>query len=168
MVFGHKKEIEKLKEEIAYLRGIITALQQQPQKQQESEQPQEIKSSWSQLKKKMDTLDKLSVLKKIEKIEKRLGITNEEPEEPSYDLQQPATDGNNIDIEYFLKNPMIRIALNSFLKQYNTSVDDLKAHPEKLIDLLESFTNTLKKKKEESEKENKPFNPYDPSLFFKH
>lgn len=170
-MFGRNREIEKLREEIAYLKGMLSTIQNQPTriKQVEEELEPEIKSSWSKLKKRVEDADKLSIIKKIEKIEKRLGINktpNDESDSIQLDPSEPASI-ENLDIESILRNPIIKMAINTFLKQYGTSIDDIRNDPSKLIEILEDITNKMKQKKSESEKQGLPFNPYDPMLFMR-
>lgn len=177
MVFGRKnKEINELKQQIAYLTGKIEALTA-PSKNTEDTQEPELKSSWSTLKRKVDNLDKLSIIKKIEKIEKRLGIRGKTGEpveenlaEPEYENPLPSNP-DSIDIPTLVKSiPLpLRMGINMLLKQrYNVGLDEIVADPTKAIPILSDIMNTLNNlqtKKVEAEKKGEVFNPYDPKLF---
>jgi SOS-response transcriptional repressor LexA len=178
MVFRRNKTKE-LEQEIAYLKGKLDALtqlkSQEPQKpittqtttpEQELEEPPTI----AKAKRKLDKLSWALIEKRIQALEKRL--TSPIMEQAQENLTPDQTtldniDGNNVDLKTLLSNPMIRIAINSFLRKYGTSIDDLASDPSKLITLLENLTAELKAKKQEAENKGETFNPYDPSLFMK-
>jgi DNA repair ATPase RecN len=178
MVFRRNKTKE-LEQEIAYLKGKLDALTQlkshEPQKppatqtttpEPEPEEPPTI----AKAKRKLDKLSWALIEKRIQALEKRL--TSPIMEQAQENLTPDQTtldniDGNNVDLKTLLSNPMIRIAINSFLRKYGTSIDDLASDPSKLITLLENLTAELKAKKQEAENKGETFNPYDPSLFMK-
>lgn len=170
-MFGRKnKEIESIKEELAYIRGKLESLTTRPQTDTEDE----VKSDWARLKKKVDQMDKISIMKKIEKIEKRLGIGKEnyqeETEEP-LNTNPNLSNPDSLDIPALLKNiPLpLRMTISMLLRQkYGVSLDEVVADPTKAIPILTDIMNslnTLNQKKAEAQKEGKPFNPYDPTLF---
>jgi hypothetical protein len=174
-MFGRNKTKE-LEKELAYLKGKLDALtqlkaQEQPKPQPSTPEPEPDEPTVvSKAKKKLDKLSWALVEKRIQALEKRLASpVLETPQEPLPQNQEifENMDGNNIDIKGLLSNPMIRIALNTFLRKYGTSIDDLASDPSKLISLLENLTSELKAKKQEAESKGQTFNPYDPSLFMK-
>lgn len=171
-MFGRKnKEIESIKEELAYIRGKLESMTTRTQ-----EDTEEVKSDWSRLKKKVDQMDKISIMKKIEKIEKRLGIGKdnyqEEAEEP-LNINPNPSNPDSLDIPALLKNiPLpLRMTVSMLLRQkYGVSLDEVVADPTKAIPILTDIMNSLnqmKAKKEEAEKRGETFNPYDPKLFMR-
>jgi hypothetical protein len=178
MVFGRNKTKE-LEQEIAYLKGKLDALSQL--KSQETQKPPATQAttpepepeeppSIAKAKRKLDKLSWALIEKRIQALEKRLTSPIMEPTQENLIPDQTTLEnmnGNNIDLKSLLSNPMIRIALNTFLRKYGTSIDDLASDPSKLITLLENLTTELKAKKQEAENKGETFNPYDPSLFMK-
>jgi hypothetical protein len=173
-MFG-KNKTKELEQEIAYLKGKLDALTQLQQKEppKPTQQPEPEEQTQPSTTKAMKKLDKLSwalIEKRIQALEKRLTSPIMEQTQPQIAQEQLTPenmDGDNIDIKALLSNPMIRIALNTFLRKYGTSIDDLASDPSKLISLLENLTSELKAKKQEAENKGQTFNPYDPSLFMK-
>jgi len=177
MVFGRSKTHE-LEKELAYLRGKLEVLEKlQNEKTSKTPTPEDTDESKSpipeRLNKRINKLQAALIEKRIQAIERRLGLSPKEAVQETQDFEQEITQqielsGGNIDILSALEsNPMLKLAINTFLRQYNTSIDDLRRDPSKLITLLEDVLNKLKEKKQESEAKGEPFNPYDPFLFMR-
>ena len=174
-MFGRNK-INELEKQIAYLTAKLEALEKMQNKpattfiddSDESRSPIPEK-----LNRKIDKLQAALIEKRIKAIERRLGLTPKEAVQESIELEQESSQnielsGGNFDLLSALdSNPMLKMAINLFLRQYGTSIDDLRRDPSKLIPLLEQVLNILKEKKAEAERTGQPFNPYDPMLFMR-
>jgi hypothetical protein len=179
VVFGRKNS--ELETKIAYLIGRLESLEKSLEKMQyekpakstpdDSEEPKSPISD--RLNKRINKLQAALIEKRIQAIEKRIGLAPKDilQESQDYDQETPQNielSGGNPDLlSAFDSNPMLKIAINMFLRQYGTSIDDLRRDPSKLIPLLETILAKLKEKKAESEATGQEFNPYDPTLFMK-
>jgi hypothetical protein len=183
-MFGRKdkEKMKALEAEIAYLKGkleaisqqrekeLIELLQKKPQPEDDFEPPQNPQQGVNRAMRKLDKISWALIEKRIQALEKRLHSPLMEQSQTQTAHEQTTLDnidGDNVDIRGLLSNPMIRTAINIFLRRYNTSIDDLASDPSKLITLLENLTTELKSRKQEAESKGQSFNPYDPTLFMK-
>ena len=179
MIFGRSKQHE-LEKELAYLRGKLEALEkiqnEKPARPANLEESEDIEGHRSTVPEKVHRrINKLHVAlveKRLQALERRLGLQPKEILETQDYNQENQQDielsGGNPDLLSALdSNPMLKIAINMFLRQYGTSIDDLRRDPSKLIPLLETILAKLKEKQQESQATGQAFNPYDPTLFMK-
>lgn len=169
MVFGKKnKEIEYLREQLAYLRGQLEAMKTPKPPEEIDEDNGEDKIS--KTKRKLDKLSWAIIERRIKSLEQRL-YPNEENETSNINIEQ--NENMSFDIPTMVKNipAPIRLAISMMLKnRYGISLDEIIADPTKAIPMLTDIMDTLNNlqtKKQQAEKEGKPFNPYDPTLFVK-
>lgn len=176
MVFGLRKKNQELEKELSYIRGqleTLLQLQKQPKAESGNNEPEEPRSKFEKVNKKLDNISWALVEKRVKALEKRL-LNKENPEqnEPQNNTEEyPDINPDSFDIPSMVKSipaPM-RIALSMMLKQrYGVTLDDIVNDPTKAIPILTDVMNalnTISQKKEQAAKEGKPFNPYDPTLF---
>ena len=169
---GNKK-IRELEKQIAYLTGqleMLTQIKNQPPPP--DQEPEEPKTKFERLNQKLDKISWAMVERRLKALEKRLypkedGESHELTDETFANNPNP----DSLDIPTLVKNipaPM-RLALSMLLRQkYGVTLDEVIADPTKAIPIVTDIMNTLNtlnQKKAEAQKEGKPFNPYDPTLF---
>lgn len=172
MVFGRKnREIEQLKQEVAYLKGLL--------KNREDDET-DSKNKLDRLLEKADNIKLAALAKKIAALEKIAFGKKHPPYDYEYEaLDYPAQPNptppntENFDIPSLIKSiPLpLRLALNQIVKsRYGVTIDDIVKDPTLAMPILADISNSLQKiseKKKEAEKEGRQFNPYDPTLFMK-